>query len=83
MNTPDTVQIIQAATSAAMAVQAALNKDPLGAVGHALDAALVFVPAEDLQPYLTEAAIRRVKLAKAAGDLAKFGPAGDGQGSLF
>lgn len=73
MNTPDTTQIIQAAISGTMAVQAALNKDPLAAVGHALDAALVFVPADQLQPYLTEAAIRRVKLAKAAGDLAKFG----------
>lgn len=81
MNAPDTAQIITAAAHAAQAVQAALNKDPIAAVGHALDAALVFVPAEDLKPYLTEAAIRRAKAIKAAGDLAKFGP--DGQGGLF
>jgi len=72
-----TKKIITSAGHAAQAVQAALQNRPLDAVAHALDAALAFVPAEDLAPFLTEAAIRQVKAAKAVGDLAKFGP--DGQ----
>lgn len=81
MDEPNSSQIIQAAGHAAQAVSAALQNRPLEAVGHALDAAMVFVPAEDLKPYLTAAAVRRAKTIKAAGDLAKFGP--DGQGGLF
>jgi len=77
----DPDDVLQAALAAARATQSALSGDALGAVGHALDAALALVPHDELAPHLTKASIRRAKYMKDAADLAKFGP--DGQGGLF
>lgn len=61
-----------AASSAAKAVTSALEGDALGAVGHALDTALVLMPAEELFKALTDADVRRAKQIKAIADAAKF-----------
>lgn len=66
--------VLEAATSATKATTAALEKKPLEAIAHALDAVMALThPETDLSAHLSEAAIRRQKRLKELADNQKFG----------
>ena len=66
--------VLEAASAAAKATAAAIEKKPIEALAHALDAVMAIArPDEDLSVHLSLAAVRRQKRLKEIADDAKFG----------